>query len=64
MGHPSYINKNTYDFVYKIAKLVIPDECLLIKFDVERTYTNIDYAKGIHEVSDALHFRGPLFPRP
>ncbi|KAK2143668.1 hypothetical protein LSH36_823g02003 [Paralvinella palmiformis] len=49
MKHPSYI-KNTYDFVDKIAKLVIPDGCLLITLDVERMYTNIDHAKGLNAV--------------
>ena len=60
MKHPSYI-KNTYDFVDKIAKLVIPDGCLLITLDVESMYTNIDHAKGLNAVSEALQFRGPLY---
>ena len=53
MKHPSYI-KNTDDFVDKIAKLVIPDGCLLITLDVEKMHTNIDHAKGHHAVSEAL----------
>jgi len=55
MKHPSYI-KNTYDFEDKIAKLVIPDGCLLITLDVESMYTNIDHAKGLNAVSEALQF--------
>lgn len=58
--HPSYI-KNTYDFVSKIANLVIPDNCLLITLDVESMYTNIDHTKGLMAVSEALGVRGPLY---
>ena len=60
MKHPSYI-KNTNDFVDKIAKLVILDGCLLITLDVESMYTNIDHAKGLKAVSEALQFRGHLY---
>jgi len=60
MEHPSYI-KNTYDFVDKIAKLVVSNECLLITLDVESMYTNIDHAKGLNAMSDAFQFRGPLY---
>ena len=45
LKHLYYIKK-TYDFVDKIAKLVIADECLLMTLDVETMYTNIDNAKG------------------
>ena len=34
---------------------------MLITFDVEIMYTNIDHTKGLMAVSEALGFRGPLY---
>ena len=60
MKHPCYI-KNTYDFVDKIAMLVIPEECLLIALNAESVYTNIVHAKGLNKVCETLQFRGTLY---
>jgi hypothetical protein len=34
---------------------------LLITLDVESMYTNIDHAKGLNAVSEALQFPRPLY---
>lgn len=58
--HPSYI-KDTYDFVDKISKLFIPDDCFLATLDVESMYTNIDHELGIQSVKDVFPHLNPPF---
>lgn len=58
--HPAYV-KDTYDFVDKISKLFIPDDCFLATLDVESMYTNIDHDLGIQAVKDAFPTMNPPF---
>ena len=61
MEHSSYI-KNTYYFVDKLTKLVIPGECLLITVYGESMYTNINHAKGLQCNSMNYHYNITIFP--
>jgi len=38
----------------------IPEDCILITLDVEGLYTNINHAKGLRAVRDALSLSNPL----
>lgn len=51
--HPSYI-KDTYDFIDKIRKLIIPKEALLFTMDVNSLYTNIEIKEGIKTIEEKL----------
>lgn len=47
--HDSYI-KDTYDFVERVKKLVIPEKSFLFSLDIDSLYTNIDIKEGIDAV--------------
>uniref|UniRef100_A0A1A8LVX6 Reverse transcriptase domain-containing protein n=1 Tax=Nothobranchius pienaari TaxID=704102 RepID=A0A1A8LVX6_9TELE len=51
--HPSYV-KDTYDFVEKIKKIVLPENCILFTMDVDSLYTNIDITEGITAIKNIL----------
>ena len=57
LRHPSYVN-NTYDFVDKIKTSSLPENYVLITYDVGTMY--IDHAKGLRAVRDVL-IQCPLF---
>lgn len=49
----SYI-QDTTDFINKISELLIPDDALLVSFDVTSLYTSIDHNRGLEAVKRAL----------
>ena len=51
--HPSYV-KDTGDFIEKLSKLKISKDAILVTFDVESLYTNIQPARGL-EALDKIH---------
>lgn len=60
--HPSYI-KDTYDFVKKLSRLIVPGSTFLFSIDVDSLYTNIDTERGLAAVREAFQ-RFPREDRP
>ena len=59
--HPSYI-KDTDDFLEKIRGLEIENEDLLVTFDVESLYTNIQPGKGLEALEKVYKRAGLHMP--
>ena len=51
--HASYV-KDTYDFVHKVKRMLVPAQSLLFTMDVDSLYTNIDIAGGMRAVQNAF----------
>ena len=60
---PSFI-KDTTDFIYKIENIIIPDNCLLVSFDVTSLYTNIPNDEGIKAVARSMTKHKPPYCPP
>ena len=56
--------KDTTDFIYKIENLDIPDDTILVTFDVVSLYTNIPNEEGILAVAKSLQKHEPPFTSP
>ena len=56
----SYI-KDTTDFIHKIENLIIPENAILVTFDVVSLYTNIPNNEGIMSVAKSLQKHPPPF---
>ena len=56
--------KDTTDFIHKIESILIPDECLLVTFDVTSLYTNIPNEEGIRAVAKSMRKNKPPYCHP
>ena len=56
----SYV-KDTTDFIRKIESLKIPENCILVTFDVTSLYTNIPNKEGIEAVRNFLRLHTPKY---
>ena len=56
----SYI-KDTTDFIRKIENILVPEDCILVTFDVTSLYTNIPNDQGINAVHNFLKKHKPLY---
>ena len=56
----SYI-KDTSDFIRKVENILIPEDCLLVTFDVTSLYTNIPNDEGIKAVHSFLKKHKPKY---
>ena len=59
----SYI-KDTTDFIHKIESIIVPENCILVTFDVVSLYTNIPNDEGIRSVARALQKCHPPLAAP
>ena len=60
---PSHI-KDTTDFIQKIESINIPEQCLLVTFDVTSLYTNIPNEEGIRAVAKSMIKHKPPYCHP
>ena len=56
----SYI-KDTTDFIRKIENILVPEDCILVTFDVTSLYTNIPNDEGINAVHNFLKRHKPKY---
>ena len=57
---PSYI-RDTTDFIRRIESLRVPEDCILVTFDVTSLYTNIPNEEGIQAVKEFLKDHKPPY---
>lgn len=51
--HPSYV-KDTYGFVKKLSRLLVPTNTFLFSIDVDSLYTNMDKERGLAAIRAAF----------
>ena len=56
--------KDTTDFIYKIENLSVPDNSILVTFDVVSLYTNIPNREGVRSVAKRLMEYPPPYAPP
>ena len=56
--------KDTTDFIHRIESILIPDNCILVTFDVTSLYTNIPNDEGIRAVAKSLVKHKPPYCHP